>query len=77
MALIHSGSYTNLDGENAMAEPVELTEYEVELRPGVVTTMQLSDEDAERMGVKPAGVEAEKPAKSRAAANKSRTAANK
>ncbi len=56
-------------------KPPVLHEYEVELRPGVRTTLQLSDVDAEKMGLtdKPDGVEV----KARAAGNKARTAENK
>jgi hypothetical protein len=60
-------------------EPVQLREYEVEVRPGWKTTMQLSDEDAERLGVKDSATSAraaDEP-KSRSAANKSRNADNK
>lgn len=61
----------------------EVREYTVVVN-GNETTMQLSDEDAERLGVKEpdSGPEArsaeeEAPAKSRSASNKSRSAENK
>lgn len=53
-------------------EPVELAEYEVEVRPGVTTTMQLNDADAEAMGVKTASTDPD--TKSRVSANKARGA---
>jgi hypothetical protein len=62
-------------------EPV-LREYEVEVRPGVTTTMQLNDADAERYGVKKQPTnrqqQADEPeSKSRSASNKARGAENK
>ncbi|WP_165797909.1 hypothetical protein [Mycolicibacter virginiensis] len=52
-----------------------LKEYDVEVN-GHATTLQLSDEDAKAMGLT-SPAESKVPAKSRTAANKARTPANK
>ncbi len=54
-------------------KPPVLHEYDVEIRPGVTTTMQLNDADAERMGVK----KTDDDTKSRSVPNKARTPDNK
>jgi hypothetical protein len=64
----------------------ELKRYEVEERPGVFTTLKLTDEEAERIGARPIGEKAAEPrtkartTRSEKAAeprNKARTTRNK